>query len=203
MSTSRVEAFSDGVLAIAITLLVLDLKASDHRGHVAQDLVGQWPSYVAYVASFLYIGVVWINHHALFRRIQAVDAGLLGRNLLLLLAASTLPFPTAELAATLRDGTHQDQVAAIALYAVVAASTAGGWLLLFHHLHRRPELRAGHVSEAFFRDERGRAVVGLVSPLVPVLVALASPLAALGVILLTPVFYALTSDGLPRRRMAA
>ena len=81
--SSRVEAFSDGVLAIAITLLVLDLHTGGHRGFVGHDLLAQWPTYLAYVASFLYIGVIWVNHHSLFTRIAAVDSGLLWCNLAL------------------------------------------------------------------------------------------------------------------------
>jgi len=102
--SNRVEAFSDGVLAIAITLLVLDLHTAGHPGHVGGDLLAQWPTYLAYVASFIYIGVVWVNHHALFNRIASVDTGLLWCNLALLLAASVLPFPTAELAFAMGQG---------------------------------------------------------------------------------------------------
>jgi hypothetical protein len=65
------------VLAIAITLLVLDLRTADHVGQVGPDVLAQWPAYLAYVASVLYIGVVWVNHHALFTRIASVDTGLL------------------------------------------------------------------------------------------------------------------------------
>jgi uncharacterized membrane protein len=86
------------VLAIAITLLVLDLHPGDRYGQVGSDLLAQWPTYLAYVASFIYIGVVWVNRHSLFTRIASVDSGLLWCNLALLLAASVLPFPTAELA---------------------------------------------------------------------------------------------------------
>jgi hypothetical protein len=68
--SGRVEAFSDGVLAIAITLLVLDLKVPE--AHVGHGLLEQWPTYLAYLSSFLFIGVVWVNHHALFTRIAAV-----------------------------------------------------------------------------------------------------------------------------------
>jgi uncharacterized membrane protein len=79
--SSRVEAFSDGVLAIAITLLVLDLHTASEPGRVGHDILQQWPSYLAYVASFLYIGVVWVNHHSLFTRLGRVDTGLLWCNL--------------------------------------------------------------------------------------------------------------------------
>ncbi|MGI8448758.1 MAG: TMEM175 family protein [Streptosporangiaceae bacterium] len=80
--STRVEAFSDGVLAIAITLLVLDLHTGEHSGKVGHDLLAQWPTYLAYVASFIYIGVVWVNHHALFTRIAGVDGGKLSALLL-------------------------------------------------------------------------------------------------------------------------
>ena len=72
---------SDGVLAIVITLLVLDLRAPQDRGAMLRQLLEQWPAYVAYLASFAYAGVIWVNHHQLFTRIAAVDTGLLWRNL--------------------------------------------------------------------------------------------------------------------------
>ena len=93
--SGRVEAFSDGVLAIALTLLALDLRVpASQPGDFGRELLKQWPSYIAYLASFVYIGVIWANHHALFTRIDRVDRGLLARNLALLLPASVLPFPT-------------------------------------------------------------------------------------------------------------
>jgi uncharacterized membrane protein len=78
--SGRIEAFSDGVLAIVITLLVLDLRAPEERGAMLHQLLQQWPAYVAYLASFAYVGVIWVNHHQLFTRIAAVDTGLLWRN---------------------------------------------------------------------------------------------------------------------------
>ena len=75
--TARVEAFSDGVLAIVITLLVLDLRVPAHEpGKLLDGLLDEWPTYVAFVTSFLYVGIVWLNHHAAFRRIRLVDRGL-------------------------------------------------------------------------------------------------------------------------------
>jgi uncharacterized membrane protein len=198
--SSRVEAFSDGVLAIAITLLVLDLHTGEHVGHVGSDLLAQWPTYLAYVASFLYIGVVWVNHHALFTRIARVDTGLLWCNLALLLAASVLPFPTAELAFAMQHGNHSDQVSALVLYAVISAAMAVTWLIMFSYLHRHPHLLREEVPGAFFRTERLRAVAGIVAPAVPVLIGLWSPQTALVVMVAMPVFYAVTAEGLKRPR---
>src|ERR1700710_1983742 len=107
--SGRVEAFSDGVFAIVITLLVLDLRPPEIHGEFLHGLGEQWPGYVAYLASFGYVGVIWINHHQLFTRIAVVDTGLLWRNLALLLATSILPFPASVLAAAFRHGSHTDQ----------------------------------------------------------------------------------------------
>ena len=98
--TARVEAFSDGVFAIAITLLILELKVPkeiDGRS-LAASLLAQWPSYVAFLTSFFCIGIMWINHHRLFTVIKRTDHGLLVANGLLLLGVTVVPFPTAVLA---------------------------------------------------------------------------------------------------------
>ena len=194
--SGRVEAFSDGVLAIAITLLVLDLHTSSHYGMVKHDLLQQWPSYLAYVASFLYIGVVWVNHHSLFTRIASVDAGLLWCNLALLLAASVLPFPTSELAFAMGHGSHGDQVSALVLYALISGGMAVSWLIMFTYLQRHPRLLRPGVAADFFRTERLRALAGIIAPFVPVLIGLWSPGTALIVMVATPVFYAATAEGL-------
>ena len=102
--TSRLEAFSDGVFAVAITFLVLNIKPlSDGAlagGGFAfwQELRGQWPTLLAFVTSFFTIGIMWINHHRLFNRIRRTDTGLMLFNLLLLLVIVFIPYPTALLA---------------------------------------------------------------------------------------------------------
>ncbi len=99
--TGRIEAFSDGVFAIAITLLILDMKVP--RGlarpeDLARALLAQWPNYLAYLTSFLTIGVMWMNHHRLFTLIRRADHLLMVLNTLLLLGISVVPFPTSVLA---------------------------------------------------------------------------------------------------------
>jgi uncharacterized membrane protein len=111
-TTSRVEAFSDGVFAIAITLLVLDIKVSaSDFDHLARALLHQWPAYLSYVTSFLTVGSVWIAHHNLFTRLKYVDAALLRINMLLLMAAAFLPFPTGVLAEALNASNTAERAA--------------------------------------------------------------------------------------------
>ena len=104
--TARIEAFSDGVFAIAITLLILEIVVKAPHDPLASgafqaELLHLWPSYLAYLASFLTIGVMWLNHHRLFTLIVKNDDGLSAFNLLLLLGVTWIPFPTALLASQL------------------------------------------------------------------------------------------------------
>ena len=112
--TSRVEAFSDGVFAIAITLLVLEITIEpDQYDHLARALVNEWPAYLAYVTSFLTVGSVWIAHHTLFTHLRYVDPVLLRINLLLLLVAAFLPFPTAVMAQAFDFSDRAERVAIV------------------------------------------------------------------------------------------
>jgi uncharacterized membrane protein len=100
--TQRVEAFSDGVFAIAITLLVLEIKIpTPGATPLAHQLFRQWPQYVSFVIAFMVIGIMWINHHRMFTNIKKSDTVLMILNLTLLLGVTALPFPTAVLAAHL------------------------------------------------------------------------------------------------------
>jgi uncharacterized membrane protein len=129
VSTNRLEAFSDGVIAIAITLLVLDIKVPDPdtTSSLGHALGQMWPNYAAYVVSFATIGIIWINHHALVRRLRMADHSVLILNLFLLLTIGVLPFTTALLAAYLgEDGEHL----AAAVYAGSLLAMAVGFLLL-------------------------------------------------------------------------
>ena len=104
MPLGRLEAFSDGVFAIAITLLVLELGVSgDAREHLLRSILHEWPSLLAYVTSFLTIGGVWLQHSAITDALRAADATLYRLNLLVLLLASFLPFPTKLVAEFIRE----------------------------------------------------------------------------------------------------
>jgi uncharacterized membrane protein len=106
--TSRLEAFSDGVFAIAITLLALELKAphfgtgGDMTAQLIAGLDGQWPGYFAFVTSFFTVLIMWVHHHAVFRLVHRVDATPLFANGFFLMLVTLVPFPTAVVAEYLR-----------------------------------------------------------------------------------------------------
>jgi uncharacterized membrane protein len=114
MSPSRLEAFSDGVFAIAITLLVLDIHVPEpDSGKLAHELLAQWPSYAAYAISFMTIGIIWINHHVAFSRLREVDHAILIWNLLLLMTVGALPFTTSLMATYLKESDGESVAAAV------------------------------------------------------------------------------------------
>jgi len=149
MDRARLEAFSDGVFAVAITLLALDL-AVEGPGHgttLLQQLGHRWPAYAAYVVSFFVIGVLWVNHHSLFGQIARVDRALLFANLLLLLFVVAIPFITSTLAEYLLDGGQDARVAAV-LYAVVMEGMGLSFSLMFVHVVRADLLLVPLTPEA-------------------------------------------------------
>lgn len=204
-STSRTEAFSDGVLAVAITLLVFNLHADvPAHGSLIRVLIDQWASYLAYLTSFVTIGIIWLNHHAFFERLQATDRALQWANLSLLLFVSFLPFPTAILAAHLADPGWNGKVAAM-LYGLAGVAMTLPWVALWRHLARVPHLFRPQFDAAFARREGIRAWVGVVAYAGCGALALLSPYLAAFLYLAIGVFYALTSGGwssLPRWRRA-
>ena len=122
MGTNRLESFSDGVIAVAITLLVLGLvvpSVDPHHPHTLIWLLGRrWPEYAAYATSFLTIGIIWINHHVMIGRLHRTDHSILILNLLVLMSIGALPFATSLMAAYLQAPRGQGTAAAV--YATAA-----------------------------------------------------------------------------------
>ena len=137
MNKGRLEAFSDGVLAVAITLLVLDLHLDPGHGSIPHQLREGWPSYAAYAVSFLVIGVIWMNHHALISQLATVDRQLLFQNLILLMFVTTMPFTTAVLADFI-GGENADARWAVLLYGLSNIGMAFSFTAMFAHMvHRK------------------------------------------------------------------
>ena len=159
MLPARLEAFSDGVFAVAITLLALDLRVDGPgQGTLADQLGHQWPVFAAYVVSFFVIGIVWVNHHALFTSFARVDRSLLFLNLLLLLWIAAIPFATSTMATYLRTDGGDAHLAA-ALYSAVLEGMSLSFTSIFvwslRRGNRRVPLPSGAARAAALRFTAG------------------------------------------------
>jgi uncharacterized membrane protein len=131
MSRGRLEAFIDGVFAVAITLLALNLAVKgpgDHNGTLAHQLAHQWAAYAAYLISFFTIGIIWVNHHMLVSNVVVVTRMLLFLNLVLLLFVVLIPVATGTMADFLAEGTGTfDAKLAVAVYGIVLTGMSAGF----------------------------------------------------------------------------
>ena len=139
--TTRLVTFSDGVFAISITLLVLEIRPPADDEDLLHGLLDLWPSDLAYVVTFLFIGQVWVNHHVMFDHIRAADRIVLLLNTVLLMAVAFLPFATSVLADALRSG--HGQRTAVAFYGIAFGVTALTFNAVWQYACRH-----GLVSEA-------------------------------------------------------
>ena len=144
--TGRLEAFSDGVFAIAITLLILDIGVGSDAGRdLGGAIRGLWPSYLAYVASFSTIGAAWLAHNAITEYLERADAAFVRLNLLLLLFVSFLPFPTRLVAEYI----HQDKAehVAVTFYGIVLLLSSTMLLVLWRYAVRARLVRPDTADE--------------------------------------------------------
>jgi uncharacterized membrane protein len=189
MSPNRVEAFSDGVFAIAITLLVLDLEVpSPGSGRLGHELLAQWPAYAAYAISFFTIGIIWINHHAAFDRLRAVDHSILMWNLALLLTVGILPFTTSLMATYLKEGSGESLAAAI--YAASSLLMGAAFVGLNRHiLLLRSALLKAPMAEAAARRTLHFAALGLLPYLLATALAFVSPYITIAIVGACAIYY--------------
>ena len=138
--TMRLVAFSDGVFAISITLLILEIKPPTDEKNLLHGLLDLWPSYLAYALTFLFIGQVWANHHVMFDHIRAADRSVLFLNTLLLMVVAFLPFATSVLADALRSG--DGQRTAVCFYGIAFGVTALTFNAVWQYARRRGLLSA-------------------------------------------------------------
>lgn len=179
--TTRLEAFSDGIFAIAITLLILEVHAPEKGTGLWRALGAQWPSYFGYALSFLIIGIMWTNHSHIFRLIRRCDHLLSMLNLLLLMTIAFLPFPTAVLARNISDPATCGP--ATVLYSGSILLTAIPWSLLWRHAES-----AGLVEgpDEELQRIRGSFRYGWIPWLITTLLAIVAPTWAMaGVVVLT------------------
>jgi uncharacterized membrane protein len=187
IGTTRLEAFSDGVFAIAATLLVLEIGVHTANGsRLGNELTRIWPSYLAYVTSFITIGIIWINHHHNMRAIERPDRTFMFINLLLLLDVAFIPFPTKLVAEYLR---HSGESAAVIAYAATLLLMAALYTIWWRYARTGRRLIAPTVSEGELRAiDRGFAP-GLPLYALVFVLAFISPLAAVILTLALAAFY--------------
>ena len=171
-------------------------------GRLLDGLLEQWPGYVAYVASYLYVAVIWLNHKAAFVRVHRLDHGLHVANLAVLFVTALLPFATAVASQALQRPDEFDRRVAVAFYALVGALLCASWWGFFHYLGRHGDLVRGEVDDAYFQGERLRTAAGvLLYAVAGILGYFLDPLIALGVFVALPLFYGATSTGLYETRL--
>ncbi|HEY6931227.1 MAG TPA: TMEM175 family protein [Thermoanaerobaculia bacterium] len=202
--TGRVEAFSDGVFAIAVTLLVLDLKvplpADLGRQSLLAALTRQWPTFLAYLTSFATILVMWVNHHKMFSHIHRVDDRFLFLNGLLLLFVTFVPFPTALVADYLR---HPESRIAALIYAGTYEALAIAFNLLWNYVCASGRLLSPHASLARVRAMRKQYMTGPLLYAIAFALCFYSVAAGLAFCILLAVYWALTGWFAAREHLAA
>ena len=192
MTKGRLEAFSDGVFAIAITLLVLEIRVPDPSeldGHPLSNYLTthSW-SYAGYGLSFVFIGIMWVNHHTLFDHVRIVDRTLTLLNLLLLGFVALVPWPTG-LVARYINGAHRDAVSAMAVYSALTVCLACSFTSIWWWMTRGPQLLADGHDYRVLQKTRGRFALGVYVYSAVLVVGFFFPYAALALQGLVALYY--------------
>lgn len=200
-TTARLETFSDGVIAIAITLLVLELKVP-HAAEgqtLANALAEQWPSYAAYAVSFLTIGIMWVNHHHMFTLIERTDHRFLILNVIWLMTIAVVPWPTALVADQLRE--PDGRLVAALVYGGIMVAIAIMFSVVWRYAAKGNRLLDPNADRAAVERINRSYSLGPVSYLVAALLAFIEPRVSLGAYAAMAVFWSLSHP--VQGRMAA
>jgi uncharacterized membrane protein len=198
--TDRLEAFSDAVFAIAATLLVINIKAPSGLSDSTQlldALIGQWPVYVSYVMSFIYLGIYWSHHHNIYAFFKRTDHIFLKLNLLFLMMIALIPFPTALLGSYLHVRDEKQRIAVL-VYTVSLFVTAILFLSIWLYAAHKHRLVDQNLDNNIIRATTMQYLIGPISYGISFLVALWHPGASLIVVLLVTLFYLLPLEVISR-----
>jgi uncharacterized membrane protein len=195
MNKARVETFSDGVFAIAITLLILTIAQPADYGQLRHQLFERWPSLAAYVVSFLVIGIMWVNHHTIFTHLRELDRGLFYLNLLLLMSIVFIPYPTEVFGEAL--GRGQGEKTAAVFYSLAMTVNAFAWVALWLYASIGRRLLSPEFPEAQRTTATLSFIVGPLFYSLTIVVALFLPYLCLALQGALAVYYAF--DPISRR----
>jgi uncharacterized membrane protein len=186
MSKNRLEAFSDGVFAVAITLLVLEIAVptGDDLWHELKD---EWPSFASFFVSFWVIGIIWVNHHGVLDHLKRADRGVLYLNLLVLMTVVFIPFSTALLAEHLKSGADERVAAVVYAGAFFAMALAFGFL--WTYITRRRQALGVELSDEEIRRTTITFLIGNPIYAIAVIVAFLSPAVVLVIIAALALYY--------------
>jgi uncharacterized membrane protein len=186
MTKNRLEAFSDGVFAVAITLLVLEIgiPEGDDLWHKLGD---EWPSFAAFFVSFWVIGIIWVNHHGVIDHLKRADRGVLYLNLLLLMSVVLIPFATALMAEHLKSG--EDERVAAVVYAASFVLMGVAFSVLWEYITRHREKLGVELTDEEVRRRSLAFQIGSPLYVIALIVAFISPTAVLVIIGALAVYY--------------
>ncbi|HZA60922.1 MAG TPA: TMEM175 family protein [Actinomycetota bacterium] len=193
--TARLETFADGVMAIAITLLILEIDVPhvEPGESLAAALGQQWPSYAAYVVSFLTIGIIWVNHHHLFSVIGRTNNTFLILNVVFLMTIAALPWPTALLAEYIRDEVNRS--GATVVYGLTMASIAVMFNAVWRYAARDMRLLVANADPAAVRKVNRSYLSGPITYLATTIIALINAWVALGIIAALALYWLVPGTG--------
>ncbi len=186
MSKNRLEAFSDGVFAVAITLLVLEI-AVPTGNDLWHKLGDEWPSFASFFVSFWVIGIIWVNHHGVVDHLKRANRGVLYLNLLVLMSVVLIPFATALMAEHLKSG--DDEHVAAAVYAASFVLMAIAFGVLWEYITRHREKLGVELTDEEVRRTSLAFQIGNPFYLLALVVAFISPEAVLVIIAALAVYY--------------
>jgi len=192
LSTQRIEAFSDGVFAIAITLLILELRVpegneSGHHLSLSASLLSLWPSYMAYILSFVMVGIYWANHHFVFKLYKGTNHTFNLLNVFFLMCISFLPFPTSVLGKHLQD--IGDEKTAVAFYSFGLLLPALSWMIMWIYASKGYRLIDKRLAPHFVKYMTMQYIVSCILYTLALLASFISPKFGLGIAICLTLLY--------------
>ena len=193
MSTTRIEAFSDGVFAIAITLLIIEIKVPDiemlHNHTLAYYIKQQWPKYLAYIFSFIVIGIYWANHHHFFKLFVRADHTFNLLNVFFLMMIAFLPFPTGVFGEFISDPLHRET--ALTFYSIALFLPSLLWLIIWLYGSHKRKLTHPRLKEKFIKKLTTIYILSNIFYALAIVLSFFSMIASLIVIILLTLVYLL------------